>query len=55
MAAAPHTLPVGAVINSSQRSPHRGDLTRDEASDQIAEKYLRLVKVYEEAAASVSA
>ncbi len=30
-------------------------LTRDEASDQIAEKYLRFVKVYEEAAASVSA
>jgi myo-inositol catabolism protein IolC len=30
-------------------------MTRDEASDQIAEKYLRFVKVYEEAAASVSA
>src|SRR4051795_13705102 len=30
-------------------------LTRDEASDQIAEKYLRFVKVYEEAASSVSA
>ena len=30
-------------------------MTRDEASDQIAEKYLRFVKVYEEAASSVSA
>jgi myo-inositol catabolism protein IolC len=30
-------------------------MTRDEASDQIAEKYLRFVKVYEEAAASVKA
>jgi myo-inositol catabolism protein IolC len=31
------------------------DLSRDEASDQIAEKYLRFIKVYEEAAASVNA
>src|SRR3954462_9382131 len=30
-------------------------MTRDEASDMIASKYLRFVKVYEEAAASVSA
>jgi 5-dehydro-2-deoxygluconokinase len=30
-------------------------LSRDEASDQIAQKYLRFVKVYEEAAASVNA
>ena len=30
-------------------------MTRDEASDQIAEKYLRFVKVYDEAAGSVSA
>jgi myo-inositol catabolism protein IolC len=30
-------------------------MTRDEASDQIATKYLRFVKVYEEAASSVSA
>ncbi|MDA0163382.1 DUF2090 domain-containing protein [Solirubrobacter ginsenosidimutans] len=30
-------------------------LTRDQASDLIAEKYLRFVKVYEEAASSVSA
>jgi myo-inositol catabolism protein IolC len=30
-------------------------MSRDEASDQIAEKYLRFVKVYDEASSSVSA
>ena len=28
--AAPHTLSVGAILNSHQRSLHRGDLARDE-------------------------
>jgi myo-inositol catabolism protein IolC len=32
-----------------------GSMERDAASDQIADKYLRFVKVYEEAASSVSA
>ena len=43
------------LVGRAEGLPRRVAWTRDAAADQIADKYLRFIKVYDEAASSVSA
>ena len=43
------------LVGRAEGLPRRRRSTRDAASEQIAENYLRFIKVYDEAASAVSA